>query len=100
VTRSLNHLLRKTKKLNAKAEKDIRLTWSRASTIIPTMIGHTIVILNGKEHLLLSTCYQKPKKKGTQIRAFPTGPPLMNNFFRNCSHFPISVFSPNNHYSH
>ncbi|KAG8487196.1 hypothetical protein CXB51_020850 [Gossypium anomalum] len=25
--------------------------WSRASTIIPTMIGHTITIHNGKEHL-------------------------------------------------
>ena len=46
-----NHLLRKIKKLNTKAEKDIILTWSRASTIIPTMIGHTITIHNGKEHL-------------------------------------------------
>ena len=46
-----NHLLRKIKKLNTKAEKDIILTWSRASTIIPTMIGHTIAIHNGKEHL-------------------------------------------------
>lgn len=46
-----NHLLRKINKLNTKAEKDIILTWSRASTIIPTMIGHTIAIHNGKEHL-------------------------------------------------
>ncbi|KAK7322115.1 hypothetical protein VNO80_35085 [Phaseolus coccineus] len=37
--------------LNTKAEKDIIFTWSRASTIIPTMIGHTIAIHNGKEHL-------------------------------------------------
>ena len=37
-----NHLLRKINKLNTKAEKDIIITWSRASTIIPTMIGHTI----------------------------------------------------------
>nr|YP_009654987.1 ribosomal protein S19 [Rhizophora stylosa]QCI56321.1 ribosomal protein S19 [Rhizophora stylosa]UFR82437.1 ribosomal protein S19 [Rhizophora mucronata] len=58
VTRSLkknpfvaNHLLRKINKLNTKAEKKILVTWSRASTIIPTMIGHTIAIYNGKEHV-------------------------------------------------
>nr|YP_009571727.1 ribosomal protein S19 [Portulaca grandiflora]YP_010372029.1 ribosomal protein S19 [Portulaca gilliesii]QBC69319.1 ribosomal protein S19 [Portulaca grandiflora]UOX27292.1 ribosomal protein S19 [Portulaca gilliesii]UOX27423.1 ribosomal protein S19 [Portulaca grandiflora] len=46
-----NHLLRKIDKLNIKAEKEIIVTWSRASTIIPTMIGHTIAIHNGREHL-------------------------------------------------
>ena len=45
------HLLKKIDKLNKKAEKEIIVTWSRASTIIPTMIGHTIAIHNGKEHL-------------------------------------------------
>nr|YP_009486252.1 ribosomal protein S19 [Coptis quinquesecta]AWB12395.1 ribosomal protein S19 [Coptis quinquesecta] len=46
-----NHLLGKIAKLNMRAEKDTIVTWSRASTIIPTMIGHTIAIHNGKEHL-------------------------------------------------
>nr|YP_010712898.1 ribosomal protein S19 [Corydalis semenowii]WDA93643.1 ribosomal protein S19 [Corydalis semenowii] len=46
-----NHLLVKIEKLNMKGEKEIIITWSRASTIIPTMIGHTIAIHNGKEHL-------------------------------------------------
>nr|YP_010964805.1 ribosomal protein S19 [Hedysarum xizangense]WNM89460.1 ribosomal protein S19 [Hedysarum xizangense] len=46
-----NHLLRKINKLNTKGEKEIIKTWSRASTIIPAMIGHTIAIHNGKEHL-------------------------------------------------
>ncbi|YP_008592529.1 ribosomal protein S19 (chloroplast) [Andrographis paniculata] len=45
------HLLKKINKLNKKSEKEIIVTWSRASTIIPTMIGHTISIHNGKEHL-------------------------------------------------
>nr|YP_010313962.1 ribosomal protein S19 [Pterisanthes heterantha]YP_010315108.1 ribosomal protein S19 [Ampelocissus ascendiflora]UNA63527.1 ribosomal protein S19 [Pterisanthes heterantha]UNA64673.1 ribosomal protein S19 [Ampelocissus ascendiflora] len=48
------HLLRKIRKiamLNTKWEKEIIVTWSRTSTIIPTMIGHTIAIHNGKEHL-------------------------------------------------
>nr|YP_010474808.1 ribosomal protein S19 [Corydalis fargesii]UVH69095.1 ribosomal protein S19 [Corydalis fargesii] len=46
-----NHLLEKIEKRNIKGEKEIIITWSRASTIIPTMIGHTIAIHNGKEHL-------------------------------------------------
>lgn len=46
-----NHLLNKIEKLNTKAEKEIIVTWSRASIIIPTMIGHTIAIHNGREHL-------------------------------------------------
>lgn len=46
-----NHLLIKIDQLNTKAEKEIIVTWSRASTIIPAMIGHTIAIHNGREHL-------------------------------------------------
>nr|YP_004769851.1 ribosomal protein S19 [Wolffiella lingulata]AEK94464.1 ribosomal protein S19 [Wolffiella lingulata] len=46
-----NHLLVKIQKLNIRQEKEIIVTWSRASTIIPTMIGHTIAVHNGKEHL-------------------------------------------------
>lgn len=47
-----NHLSGKMEKLNMREEKEIIVTWSRASTIIPTMIGHTIAIHNGKENLL------------------------------------------------
>nr|YP_001430077.1 ribosomal protein S19 [Cuscuta gronovii]YP_009996255.1 ribosomal protein S19 [Cuscuta campestris]A7M936.1 RecName: Full=Small ribosomal subunit protein uS19c; AltName: Full=30S ribosomal protein S19, plastid [Cuscuta gronovii]QNQ65383.1 ribosomal protein S19 [Cuscuta campestris]QPJ79498.1 ribosomal protein S19 [Cuscuta gronovii]WCF05556.1 ribosomal protein S19 [Cuscuta gronovii]WNN67060.1 ribosomal protein S19 [Cuscuta gronovii]CAM98364.1 ribosomal protein S19 [Cuscuta gronovii] len=46
-----NNLLKKINKLNRKAQKEIIITWSRGSTIIPIMIGHTIAIHNGKEHL-------------------------------------------------
>nr|YP_009413565.1 ribosomal protein S19 [Allotropa virgata]ASN78886.1 ribosomal protein S19 [Allotropa virgata]ASN78909.1 ribosomal protein S19 [Allotropa virgata] len=45
------HLLKKIDKLKAKKQKEIIITWSRASTIIPEMVGHTIAIHNGKEHL-------------------------------------------------
>lgn len=48
-----NHLLKKIEKLNKKSKKEIIVTWSRASTIIPTMIGHTIAIHNGKQHMPL-----------------------------------------------
>nr|WIA67596.1 ribosomal protein S19 [Apopellia endiviifolia]WIA67684.1 ribosomal protein S19 [Apopellia endiviifolia]WIA67860.1 ribosomal protein S19 [Apopellia endiviifolia] len=46
-----DHLLKRIEKLNLKREKKIVITWSRASTIVPTMIGHTIAVHNGQEHL-------------------------------------------------
>nr|AJE75039.1 ribosomal protein S19 [Erigeron bellidiastrum] len=46
-----NNLLKKINKLNTKAEKELITTWSRASTIIPIMVGHTIAIHTGKEHI-------------------------------------------------
>nr|YP_009436264.1 ribosomal protein S19 [Cyphia banksiana]YP_009436291.1 ribosomal protein S19 [Cyphia banksiana]ATG26441.1 ribosomal protein S19 [Cyphia banksiana]ATG26470.1 ribosomal protein S19 [Cyphia banksiana] len=46
-----NHLLKKINKINTKTEKETIKTWSRASTIVPIMVGHTIAIHNGKEHL-------------------------------------------------
>ena len=44
------HLLAKIEKVNME-EKEIIVTWSRASSILPAMVGHTIAIHNGKEHL-------------------------------------------------
>ncbi|KAL6492512.1 hypothetical protein OROGR_033351 [Orobanche gracilis] len=46
---------RRSRKRNKYSDNLIvrRLTWSRASTILPTMIGHTIAVHNGKEHLPL-----------------------------------------------
>nr|YP_009631250.1 ribosomal protein S19 [Podocarpus latifolius]QCA41114.1 ribosomal protein S19 [Podocarpus latifolius]QJF73017.1 ribosomal protein S19 [Podocarpus milanjianus] len=46
-----NFLLRKIENLNKKEEKKIIVTWSRASAIVPAMIGHTIAVHNGKEHI-------------------------------------------------
>nr|AND47630.1 ribosomal protein S19 [Sphagnum riparium]AND47796.1 ribosomal protein S19 [Sphagnum strictum] len=46
-----DHLLRRIKDLNVRGEKKVIVTWSRASTIVPTMIGHTIAVHNGREHL-------------------------------------------------
>jgi small subunit ribosomal protein S19 len=44
-------LLTKIEKLNAKGEKQVIKTWSRASTILPQMVGHTIAVHNGKQHV-------------------------------------------------
>nr|YP_009537492.1 ribosomal protein S19 [Dioscorea quartiniana]AYM33587.1 ribosomal protein S19 [Dioscorea quartiniana] len=46
----VDHLSGKMEKLNMREEKEIIVTWSRGSTIIPAMMGHTIAIHNGKEH--------------------------------------------------
>ncbi|MEB3249175.1 MAG: 30S ribosomal protein S19 [Microcystaceae cyanobacterium] len=44
-------LLKKIEKLNDKGEKQVIKTWSRASTILPDMVGHTIAVHNGKTHV-------------------------------------------------
>ncbi len=44
-------LLTKIEKLNAKSEKKVIKTWSRASTILPQMVGHTIAVHNGRQHV-------------------------------------------------
>lgn len=44
-------LLKKIENLNLKKEKKVIRTWSRSSTIVPLMIGHTIAIYNGREHI-------------------------------------------------
>ena len=45
------HLLKKVQKLNKNNEKKVVETWSRSSTIVPIMIGHTIAVHNGREHI-------------------------------------------------
>jgi small subunit ribosomal protein S19 len=46
-----DHLLSKVEKLNTSGKKEVIKTWSRASTILPQMIGHTIAVHNGKQHI-------------------------------------------------
>ena len=45
------HLLKKVDALNSKNEKKVIKTWSRRSTVIPEMIGHTIAVHNGKKFI-------------------------------------------------
>ncbi|MCL2548107.1 MAG: 30S ribosomal protein S19 [Symbiobacteriaceae bacterium] len=46
-----DHLLKKVREMNTKREKRAIKTWSRASTIFPEMVGHTIAVHNGKQHI-------------------------------------------------
>ena len=45
------HLLKKIDKLNSNNKKSTIITWSRSSTILPNMIGFTIAVYNGKQHV-------------------------------------------------
>jgi small subunit ribosomal protein S19 len=44
-------LLNKVETLNEQNKKMVIKTWSRASTIFPQMIGHTIAVHNGRQHV-------------------------------------------------
>ena len=45
------HLQVKVDALNARNEKKVIKTWSRRSTIVPDMIGHTIAVHNGRKFI-------------------------------------------------
>ena len=45
------HLATKVEAMNARNEKKVLRTWSRRSTIIPEMVGHTIAVHNGKKFI-------------------------------------------------
>ncbi len=44
-------LIKKINKLNETQERKVIKTWSRASMIVPDMLGHTIAVHNGKAHV-------------------------------------------------
>ena len=44
-------LLARIEAMNAAGEKEVIKTWSRASTIFPEMVGHTIAVYDGRKHV-------------------------------------------------
>ena len=46
-----DHLLKKVDAQNEKGTKNVIKTWSRRSTIIPDMLGHTIAVHDGRKHV-------------------------------------------------
>ena len=44
-------LLKRIEQMNAAGEKAIVKTWSRASTIFPDFVGHTIAVHDGRKHV-------------------------------------------------
>ena len=45
------HLLEKVEVMNRQADKKVIKTWSRRSTVIPEMVGHTMAVHNGKKFI-------------------------------------------------
>lgn len=44
-------LMKRIDAMNAVNEKKVVKTWSRASTIFPEMVGHTIAVHDGRKHV-------------------------------------------------
>ncbi len=44
-------LMKRIEQMNANNEKKVVKTWSRASTIFPEMVGHTIAVHDGRKHV-------------------------------------------------
>ncbi len=47
----LDSLMKKIEEMNKVNDKKVIKTWSRASTIFPQMVGHTIAVHDGKKHV-------------------------------------------------
>lgn len=45
------HLLDKIDAANASGDRRVIKTWSRRSTVVPEMVGHTIGVYNGRQHV-------------------------------------------------
>ena len=45
------HLLKKVEAQNKGLEKKVIKTWSRRSTVVPEMVGHTIAVHNGRKFI-------------------------------------------------
>ena len=44
-------LLKRIEQMNAAGQKKMIKTWSRASTVFPDMVGHTIAVHDGRKHV-------------------------------------------------
>jgi small subunit ribosomal protein S19 len=43
--------MKKVDRLNVSGSRQVIRTWSRASTIFPQMVGHTIAVYDGRRHI-------------------------------------------------
>ena len=44
-------VMKKINAMNVKNEKKVVKTWSRSSTILPSFVGHTIAVHDGRKHV-------------------------------------------------
>ena len=48
---SIAELLKRIEAMNESGNKEVLKTWSRASTIFPDFVGHTIAVHDGRKHV-------------------------------------------------
>jgi small subunit ribosomal protein S19 len=46
-----DHLMIRVVEMNKKGDKRVIRTWSRRSTVVPEMVGHTIAVHDGRKHV-------------------------------------------------
>jgi small subunit ribosomal protein S19 len=46
-----DRLMRRIEEMNQSGSKQMIRTWSRASTVFPEMVGHTIAVYDGRKHV-------------------------------------------------
>jgi small subunit ribosomal protein S19 len=46
-----SYVIEKVNQMNETGKKEVIKTWSRSTTILPNMIGHTFAVYNGQQHL-------------------------------------------------
>lgn len=46
-----SYVLKRVEQINSSGKQGIIKTWSRSTTILPIMIGHTFSVYNGQQHL-------------------------------------------------
>ena len=60
-------LLKRIEAMNETGNKEVLKTWSRASTIYPQMVGHTIAVHDGRKHVPI---YISEEMIGHKLREF------------------------------
>src|SRR4030066_40755 len=65
-------LLKKIEEMNQRGEKKVLRTWSRASTVFPQMVGHTVAVHDGRRHVPI---YITENMVGHKLGEFAPPPP-------------------------
>ena len=62
-------LMARIEAMNASGEKQMIRTWSRASTIFPEMVGHTIAVHDGRKHVPVFVSRVDGRPQARRVRA-------------------------------
>src|SRR5918911_3360973 len=71
-----DHLMSKVTEMNRQGGKRVIRTWSRRSTVVPEMIGHTIAVHDGRKHV---PGFVSESMVGHKLEEFPTTRPFQGH---------------------